>query len=90
MFAKLPKPELAYEPFNSLLSVGRGLIMTKEEGYGRSNAKTMAQVFDERLSELGLARDTAEVLGMSKVMILQEHEFEMASNEMFEIINVVF
>jgi spermidine/putrescine transport system substrate-binding protein len=90
MHAKAPKQELAHELIDSLLSVERGLIMINEEGYGHSNAKALAQVSDERLAELGLDRDPAKVLGTSKFMIPQEHEFETTSNEMFEMIKAGF
>ena len=90
MHAKAPKPDMAHELIDSLLSVERGIMMIDEEGYGHSNAKAMAAVSDERLAELGLARDPQEILGAGKFMLPQEPAFDTKSNEMFEMIKAGF
>ncbi len=90
MHAKAPKPDAAYELIDWLISPERGIQMIEEEGYGHSNAKAIAAVSDERLTALGLSRNPADVLATGKFMIPQDHAFESASNEIFELIKAGF
>jgi spermidine/putrescine transport system substrate-binding protein len=49
--------------------------MINDYGYGHSNKKSFDLVSEERLTELGLSRDPAKVLGAGKFQIPVPAEF---------------
>jgi spermidine/putrescine transport system substrate-binding protein len=90
MHKDAPHPDKAHDIIDSLLSVERGIMLIKDEGYGHSNQKAIEAVSDATLTNLGLTRNPQDTLGTGKFMVPQDQAFETASNKLYEEIKAGF
>lgn len=85
-----PKLDRAYDLIDAMLSTEMGKWLIGENGYGHSNAKTFELFTDEKLAELGLSRNPADILRAGKFQVPQTQEFETRMNDEFEKIKAGF
>lgn len=85
-----PKLDRAYDLVDAMLSTEMGKWLIGENGYGHSNAKTFELFTDEKLAELGLSRNPADILRAGKFQVPQTQEFETRMNDEFEKIKAGF
>ena len=85
-----PKPDLAHEIIDSLISTESGKWLIGENGYGHSNARSFDQFTDEELANLGLSRNPQEILDAGKFQVPQTQEFETKMNQEFQQIMAGF
>jgi len=90
MHKDAPKPDLAHEIVDSLLSPESGEFLINEYGYGHSNKLSFANISDDRIAELGLSRNPQDILGAGKFQVPQTQEFESKMNQEFEQIKAGF
>jgi spermidine/putrescine transport system substrate-binding protein len=85
-----PKLDRAHDLVDAMLSTEMGEWLISENGYGHSNAKTFELFTDEKLAELGLSRNPADILRAGKFQVPQTQEFETRMNDEFEKIKAGF
>jgi spermidine/putrescine transport system substrate-binding protein len=85
-----PKPDLAHDIIDSLLSTETGHWLIDQQGYGHSNQKSFDTVSEERLAELSLSRNPSDVLDAGKFQIPLPEEFVSKMNDEFENIKAGF
>ena len=70
-----PHLDKAYDLIDAMIDPSAGQYLISEYGFGHSNAKSFDLVSDERLAELGLPKDPAELLYSGVFFkLFKEHE----------------
>lgn len=90
MHKDAPKPDLAYDVIDALLSVDTGKFLIGDYGYGHSNIKSFAEFDGETLAGLGLSAEPFEILNAGHFQIPQTQEWETRMNTLFEQIKAGF
>ena len=90
MHKDAPKPDLAYDVIDALLSVDTGKFLIGDYGYGHSNIKSFAEFDGETLAGLGLSAEPFEILNAGHFQVPQTQEWETRMNTLFEQIKAGF
>ena len=90
MHKDAPKPDLAYDAIDAMLSVDVGEFMIGEWGYGHSNATAFEAFTQEKLAELGLSSRPKEILEAGHFQIPMTQEWETKMNATWEEIKAGF
>lgn len=90
IYSEAPRVDKAHDVINSLISPQSGNFIINEFGYGHSNLKSFDTVSDERLAELGLPRNPADLLESGKFQTEMSIEFQSKIANMFSDIKAGF